>query len=173
MEMKTKIDCVCEVFDTMLSCFKSEISNGLMNVDAKEAGEVADIIKDMSETEKNLREANYYKLVSEAMEDKKNTPMMPEGRMGYNWNEKPYIDGYLHDPEFDKKMGYVDGVTPGWGSNYMDAKKHYTETHSSADRDKLMKETISTVKEMWGEADPAQRAKMKTDLSALVNSLNA
>ena len=70
MEMKAKIDCVCEVFDTMLSCFKSEISNGLMNINAKEAGEVADIIKDMSETEKNLYEANYYKLVSEAMEEK-------------------------------------------------------------------------------------------------------
>lgn len=41
-----------------------------MNVNAKEAGEVADIIKDMSETEKNLYEANYYKLVSEAMEEK-------------------------------------------------------------------------------------------------------
>lgn len=189
MEMKTKIDCVCEVFDTMLSCFKSEISNGLMNVNTEEAGQVADIIKDMSETEKNLYEANYYKLVSESMEEK-SKPENKNRRMGYNWNEKPYIDAYLHDPDFEddmrygynatgyngsasmrnSRMGYVD-----WeGSDeYMEAKRHYSETHSSADREKLMKETINTFKEMWGDADPVQRSKMKTELSALVNGLNA
>lgn len=190
MEMKAKIDCVCEVFDTMLSCFKSEISNGLMNVNAKEAGEVADIIKDMSETEKNLYEANYYKLVSEAMEDK-NKPENQNRRMGYNWNEKPYIDAYLRDPDFehDMRMGYIDSDgTVTWGGSengkmydeYSNAKRHYTETKSSTDKDmmdmyasKHLNKTIETVKEMWADADQPHRTKMKSELTALVNSLNA
>lgn len=202
MEMKTKIDAVCEIFDTMLSCFKSEVSNGVMNVDAKEAGEVADIIKDMSETEKNLYEAHYYKLLSEAMEEKSKG----DYRMGYKMSEKPYIDAYLYDPDFDdnmrygynrtgyngsssmgnSRMGYMD-----WeGSNdneygksygqYRDAKRHYTETKSSTDKEMMdryanehLDKTIATVKEMWADADPSRRTKMKTELSALVNSLNA
>lgn len=178
MEMKAKIDCVCEVFDTMLSCFKSEISNGLMNVNAKEAGEVADIIKDMSETEKNLYEANYYKLVSEAMEEK-NKPENQNRRMGYNWNEKPYIDAYLRDPDFehDMRSGSENGRMY---DEYLTAKRHYTETKSSIDKDmmdmyasKHLDKTIETVKEMWADADQPHRTKMKSELTALVNSLNA
>ena len=184
MEMKAKIDCVCEVFDTMLSCFRSEISNGLMNVNAKEAGEVADIIKDMSETEKNLYEANYYKLVSEAMEEK-NKPENQNRRMGYNWNEKPYIDAYLRDPDFEQNMR---NGTASWGGSengrmydeYLTAKRHYTETKSSTDKDmmdmyasKHLNKAIETVKEMWADADQPHRTKMKSELTALVNSLNA
>lgn len=190
MEMKAKIDCVCEIFDTMLSCFKSEISNGLMNVNAKEAGEVADIIKDMSETEKNLYEANYYKLVSEAMEEK-NKPENQNRRMGYNWNEKPYIDAYLRDPDFEQnmRMGYIDSNgTVTWGGSengrmydeYLTAKRHYTETKSSTDKDMMdmyasnhLNKTIETVKEMWADADQPHKTKMKSELTALVNSLNA
>ena len=178
MEMKAKIDCVCEIFDTMLSCFKSEISNGFMNVNAKEAGEVADIIKDMSETEKNLYEANYYKLVSEAMEEK-NKPENQNRRMGYNWNEKPYIDAYLRDPDFEQNMR--NGSENGrMYDEYTNAKRHYTETKSSTDKDmmdmyasKHLNKTIETVKEMWADADQPHRTKMKSELTALVNSLNA
>ena len=178
MEMKAKIDCVCEIFDTMLSCFKSEISNGLMNVDAKEAGEVSDIIKDMSETEKNLYEANYYKLVIEAMEEK-NKPENQNRRMGYNWNEKPYIDAYLRDPDFehDMRSGSENGRMY---DEYLTAKRHYTETKSSTDKDmmdmyasKHLNKAIETVKEMWAEADQPHRTKMKSELTALGNSLNA
>lgn len=178
MEMKAKIDCVCEVFDAMLSCFKSEISNGLMNVNAKEADEVADIIKDMSETEKNLYEANYYKLVSEAMEEK-NKPENQNRRMGYNWNEKPYIDAYLRDPDFEHDMR--NGSENGrMYDEYTNAKRHYTETKSSTDKDmmdmyasKHLNKTIETVKEMWADADQPHKTKMKSELTALVNSLNA
>lgn len=183
MEMKSKIDCVCEVFDTMLSCFKSEISNGLFNVDTKEAGEVADIIKDMSETEKNLREANYYKLVSEAMEENE--------KMGYTStfkpkvDQKPYIDAYLHDPDFERSMrrGYVDfdGRSSENGmayDNYRDAKRHYTETKSATDKSKMdiyadehLANSIKTIKEIWADADPTRKARMKVELAEVVNGM--
>lgn len=186
MEMKAKIDCVSEVFDTMFSCFKSEINNGIANVDTKEAGEVMDIIKDLSETEKNLREACYYKLVSEAMENTESE------KYGYKWSQKPYIDAYVRDPEefrdnmatgYNGKMGYVDwnGTKSEYGTSYdgyKDAKRHYTETKSQSDKEKMdmyadehVKKAITTLKEMWADADSTHKARMKTELSALINNM--
>ena len=59
------------------------------------------------------------------------------------------------------------------------AKRHYTQTHSETDKQKMkeasnnhMLETISTLREMWDEADPELRKRMKTDLTTLTASMN-
>lgn len=189
----SKLKDICCVAETLIGCFKTEIASGLMNVDTDEAGKVTDMIKDMTEAEKNCLEAKYYKLVSEAMaevpdsDDERmgyNGRRMANGRFGYNnvMSQKPYIDGYLHDPNFrDNMTDYRPGYTNEYGisyDEYKNAKRHYTETRSQTDKEKmdirgddLLKKTIGTVKEIWMDADSSNRSKMKSELKALVDSM--
>ena len=58
------------------------------------------------------------------------------------------------------------------------AKRHYTKTHSEEDKHKMreassdhMMETMSTIREMWDEADPDLQARMKADLTNLLATL--
>ena len=66
----------------------TELAKGTENVNTKEFGEVVDMIKDLSEAEKNKWQSCYYKSIVEAMEDSKYGEdydwMGPdEDRMGY------------------------------------------------------------------------------------------
>lgn len=159
--------CMEEIIDmkkTLTSALKSHISNGLESVDTSEAGQVADIIKDLSETERNCYEACYYKTVIEAMEEGEeprygynnrrysNGHYAPKGSgsvsMGYRpyIDEEPYINAYMHDPRFDEKMkmGYVqdsrDGGMNRYGkayNEYKEARRHYTSTSSEHDKTEM------------------------------------
>ena len=50
------------MIEKLTECAKHELDKGIENVDAKEMGEVADIIKDLSE-------AMYYRIITEAMKE--------------------------------------------------------------------------------------------------------
>ena len=180
MEQHEKIDSLCHMQSTLISCLKSEIDMGIMNADTKEVGEVADIIKDLAMAEKYNREAKYYELVADAMENEGPTGYS----MGYTRPYKPmvdqenYIRGYMHDPNFKDNMR---GTTNDYGiaySDYLNAKRHYTETHSNDDRVRMEKDarehldqTIDTMEDIWGTASPELKLKMKTDLKKLVETM--
>lgn len=192
MDMESKITAVCDMQATIISCLKTDIDSGLMNVDIECAGKAADIVKDLSETEKNLRESKYYQLVAEAMKEKKyETPdrygysPMRENydnvnrNMGYKpmMDQEPYINGYLHDPEFEKNMrqGYNEYGMPY--TEYMTARRHYTETKSMSDKAKMdarakehIDQTIETLEDIWEDATPELRAKMKSDIKTLMDN---
>lgn len=119
----------------------------------------------------------------------------PKGRgtvMGYSpiRMDKRWDDTDMYDRERDgqhTRMGYIDieddeDRDPRYGKSYNEYKKarrHYSETKAASDKqmmeDRGMKhvnETIGTFKEMWHDADPNMRKRMKSDLSALVNEMN-
>ena len=63
-------------------------------------------------------------------------------------------------------------------NRFRKAKRHYTKTHSEEDKQRMrdasnehMVETMATIREMWDDADPDLRARMKTDLTNLVTNL--
>ncbi len=65
-------------------------------------------------------------------------------------------------------------------SRFRKAKRHYTESHSEKDRMKMeeraneaVMESMTTLREIWANADPELRKRMKTDLASLTASLNA
>lgn len=69
----------------------TELAKGAENVNTKEFGDVVDMIKDLSEAEKNKMEACYYKTLIEAMEDAEygkdydeEGPIWDDERMGYS-----------------------------------------------------------------------------------------
>lgn len=170
---------------TLMDWFALGISRGYENVDAQELGEVADIIKDMAQAKKYCLEAEYYKTVTEAMKEKSEEPYgysTPKVRRPY-MNQEKYVDEYLNDPDFVHNMryGYTDWNNDRYGkayNEYQTAKRHYTETNSKADKDEMtvhmnehLMDSLATFRDMWKNADPDMKKRMKTDLSALVGEM--
>lgn len=62
---------------------------------------------------------------------------------------------------------------------YQDARRHYTETHSPEDKREMdesarehLDESIESLKDIWREADPEMKRRMKANLSSFVNEMN-
>lgn len=162
----------------LMACAKSEFAKGLENVNSEEAGEVIDMIKDLAQTEKYCREADYYRHVTEAMED---GDLSENGRWGYTpkrrktpykpyVDQKPYIDRYL-DEGMDDRYGRAY-------NEYRDARRYYTETNSPIYRQEMdahaaehVGDTLATIREIWKNADPELRKRMKSDFTNLVNEM--
>lgn len=157
----------------------------------------ASIIKAMEEAEEHDDRMGYN---SRRYASGRYAPKGRGMRMGY----VPYME---YDPEFEEemrgnvrlgydqsgkgnrsqsgsRMGYDDdrwNDDPRYGrafNDYKNAKRHYTETKSQQDKDRMdmsanehMMSAIASFKEMWKDADPAMRKKMHADLSALVNEM--
>lgn len=129
-------------------------------------------------------------------------------RMGYipemaMPNQYPYIHAYLNDPEdFENethdRYGYQpsgagnrsqSGSRMGWDpdddpkqsreyNEYKRAKRHYSETKSPEDKQKMdehamkhVNQTMDSFREMWRDADPNMRKRMKADLTTLVGEM--
>lgn len=63
-------------------------------------------------------------------------------------------------------------------NRFRKAKRYYTKSHSEEDKQRMkdasndhMMETMATIREMWDDADPELRTRMKADLTNLVTNL--
>ena len=200
------VDRICALKDKLVGMVEHELDANAAEVDAHELGEVVDMIKDLAEAEKYVREAEYHQSVTDAMED------YSDGRMGYNPNrdsrgrytsgsmrrrgypERPGDDtaawGDREPPHMTDGMGYRPGKPyarmmdddMGDGEErhgrafdrYRRDKRHYTQTHSEQDKQAMrdhanehMAETMATIREIWDDADPELRKRMKADLTKL------
>lgn len=169
-------DCVkdiCDAKELLASGFKTYVSSGFDSVNTHEAGQVTDMIKD-------LAEAEYYCTVTKAMNEK-SEDFDPEGMMGYRpmsvrMGYKPMVD---QEPYVEKYL--AGGDTSDYGRMYDEwkkAKRHYTDTHSEADKLKMSNATrkhvdnaIVSVKEMWMEADPELKSTIKSELASLMSTM--
>lgn len=190
-DINTTLDCI----KTMLADnFKTYLDMGLESADISQVKEAADAIKD-------LAQAGYYCKVTSAMEESEKEEkeyLMGYNPTGYNgrsrrmgyipyMDEEPYIKDYIDNPEkfrntMKNRMGYDMNNGYEYEDSYYDkykmAKKHYTETHNSSDKEEMnvstkhyLKEVLSDLKEMWVDADQGLRSSMKTDVLAFANSL--
>lgn len=159
-----------EMKETLVSALKSQL-NDISMADTKEVGEVVDMIKDLAEAEKYCFEACYYKSVIEAMEGGEDsrygyTPMKGNyrisgnGRMGYKpyIDQEPYIDGYLHDPDFEDRMGYNNRRMSNGRYGYI----------SPATVDSAM----NGVKDIWETADADKKKRLKKELMAMLDEMD-
>lgn len=78
---------LCELKCTLIDALKTQMSGGVGNVDAEEAGEVVDMIKDFAQTDYYEAKAHYYRTVEKAMEEGKS-----RGRYGYVRGLDRYMD---------------------------------------------------------------------------------
>lgn len=112
----------------------TELAKGTEHVNTKEFGEVVDMIKDLSEAEKNKWQSCYYKSIVEAMEeseygkdydwsgpdeDRMGYPRMRDSRGRYMSSRRGYDrmgmdDMMMEDPRYmDNRMGYSNGAYGG------------------------------------------------------------
>lgn len=129
----------------------------------------------------------YYESVTEAMDEYGDADHFKMGRSGM-MRVLPEYD--RRDQRFDPdeydiygRMGYSGRVPhSNMGRNwdrYLDARRHYNATKSDSDRMEMstsakmhIGETIATLRDMWHDADPDLREKMKKDFSALLQEMN-
>lgn len=113
-----------EMIETLTEVAKCEIDKGIENVDTKEMGEVADIIKDLSE-------AMYYRTITVAMEDSEyGVDYDWEGRKGYRGQPRDSKGRYM-----SRRRGYMPMMYDyDWDNMQMDrdmdrehGKMYYTE----------------------------------------------
>lgn len=113
-----------ELKEKLTECFKGELSaKGAAGMDAQEAGEVVDMIKDLAETEKYCMEALYFQKVVEAMTSY-DEPRYGES-MGYNSNRR--ANGrYATSGTGNRTMGYKPMYTDGMPDMSWDGAYGYT-----------------------------------------------
>ena len=193
-ELKKKI--LSDFKETVDAC-------GIDSINLTTAGETIDMIKDLAMAEKYVMEAEYYKEVVEAMEAAEhegghedrmgyNARRYASGRYAPKGKgmKMGYRPPYMYDEELEEvmerpmRMGYIDPDDDPMMSHtyneYKKAKRHYTETKSASDKAKMdehmtkhMTETMQTIREMWKDADPSMKKKMKADLTGMVGEMPA
>lgn len=104
LEEKEKIMCkVCDIQEKLACALESQMDN-LESLNAEEAGEVMDMVKDCSETVYYITKAAYYKQIMEAMEEEEKSMRYNESRMGYN--NRRYADGRYAPAGRGRVYGY-------------------------------------------------------------------
>jgi hypothetical protein len=178
---------ICEMRKKLIEWTKEAMSGSPNSVDTQELGEVIDMIKDIYQLEYYCAKTKYYESVTEAMDEYGDTDHFKMGRSGM-MRVLPEYD--RQDQRFDPdeydiygRMGYSGRVPhSNMGRNwdrYLDARRHYNATKSDSDRMEMstsakmhIGETIATLRDMWHDADPDLREKMKKDFSALLQEMN-
>ena len=195
-----KYNDICSLKHHMLHYVMGETEKGFEPTPEKVhvLKEYIEMIKCLAETEKECQEADYYEAVVQAMEENR---MMESERMGYNPNRNrmgQYSDGRAGNSGSNSRRGYspdrmYSRMMPGddrdeWGDDdprhsetfnrFRKAKRYYTKSHSEEDKQRMkdasnehMMETMATIREMWDDADPDLRTRMKADLTNLVTNL--
>lgn len=174
------------------ACAKME-TEGLCNLNAKELGEITDMLKD-------LNEAEYYARISHAMKEESDGEKMGYRHRGYTrtdgdrmgYDRWRYADGEfapkgrghmgytpMHmEPETGGRMGYPSPMEMGTYREYDQRRRNYTANKTADNKREMetsaehhLRETMDNMREVLGEVDQPMRQKIKSDLMALVNEL--
>ena len=178
---------ICDIKRALVEEVRSALAKGISDEDVHNLGEVIDMIKDISQYE-------YYHSIAKAMESEDGNR---DRRRGYwpNHDDKYWLDmlgrprevydpiglsnmrmGYTKDYERDRDMDHRYGREY---DEYERARRHYTTTKDVADKlemedhaKKHLMDMMSSVKDIWHEASPELRQRMKADITNLANELN-
>lgn len=185
-EMIEKVKCLEEKAINIMSCEK-------FCLDSPDGAEMADEIKDYADALKNLYKAEYYKAAVKAMKESEEEPRWGE-KAGYdNWRYSSSGQfapkgrgtryGYvpmdmMMDPETAHLGQMRTPMESGARSRYLEARRHYHDTKDPSAKMEMdnttmeyVNDTIHTFRDMWKDADPAMKKKMKMDLSNLVGEM--
>lgn len=99
-----------------------------------------------------------------------------QGQNNQSWNSNMGYNGMMMDPRRENE-------DPRYGKAYNEYKyrrRHYTETKSPEDKKEMdthaeehIRDTIATVRDIWGDADPILKKRMKEDFTKLLSEMNA
>lgn len=144
------VEKIKDIKDELLMQVEQDMHDGA-DIDPK----MVDSIKDLAEAEKSCWEAEYYRAVTEAMED---------GKMGYD-DGMGYARGGRGSDQGSQGRGYRRGSRRGYRGR--DSMGRYTSRRGyrreSYGHDDLMQE----VKQLMQTADPQEREQLKMQLRQL------
>lgn len=187
----------------LVKAMDHELEKGIQTMDTVELGRVADIIKDLAEAEYYCtvveamhrgEEPSYgYPMGYNPNRgddgrytDGRSRGSGPNMRMGYRpfMDPQPYVEAYMHDPMFSERMHGSDrGEDRRYGdpyNKYRQARRGYSTTGSAEDKMRMeehatehLHDTVATLKEIHANASPEMRKRLKSELTALTNSMTA
>lgn len=185
------LNAICDMKDRFIEWTKAELDKGKDAVNTEEMGEVIDIIKDLYQAETYCWKSCYYKLLVEEDDTETydtrryyNPARTPKSmiKAGMNRGGKRYYepDWSYNDIYMQQEDRWDKHRTPRTAyDEYTDARRHYTATHEQNDKDEMemhatkhMLEAISSIKDIWRHAEPEMKERMKSDVTALMNSMN-
>ena len=191
---------ICKLLEKMICTFKGEVDSNVANLDTDEAYKVADIIKDLSETYKNISKALYYGTVSSAMEDYEGESEEDEGMRYYTPmrdSRGRYMRRRYHDMGMNSHVMYDDpryydenrDLDRGRGRMYytehdMGYKQHdmrdghnwnsrrtYMENPSKENLEKHIEDISTDIKELMVNMTPDNKVMVKNKLISLANAM--
>ena len=199
-ELHEKLQKLSSMKEDIFNRCKDEVSRWFQQASPCDLGDAVDMIKDLAEAEKCCAQAAYYKEVVKAMQEypeDMDEEMMgyspnrsprtgrytsrpthvnhPSTRMGYfpPWPEEPRYEGPGGREDMWRDERYGDAL-----NKWRLAKRHYTETGMPEHKEQMnhhankhVQETMDTINEIWSDADPELRKKMKMDLEMLVSKM--
>lgn len=158
--------------ETLISAAQGQMGN-LDQVNAKELGEVIDMIKD-------LEEACYYCSIVEAMDKNKEEAeistlmarlqpqqMYYDGRRPVNYQER-----YPRDIENREGRDYREGISPMSRKGYMESKElHRDKNIQIQELEKYMNELSQDITEMINGASPEEKTMLQQKLNMLAQKI--
>lgn len=145
--------------DCFITLVQGQMSN-LEKIDAKEMGEVIDIIKD-------LEEAQYYCAITSAMQE--NKMYYSEG----NNNNITYVPQY---PQYDEIEYYSNdyGRSPKSRKYYMESKElHHDKNTKIQKLEKYANELSEDILEMIRDASPEERQMLINKINSISNTIQS
>lgn len=181
--------------ETLMSAIENQLGH-IESVDAKELGEVVDMVKD-------LEEALYYCTITKAMHKKEENGYMPEERR-YYWDrdiDKPYYNrmyygggngsshgdsggssryyshgdsGYMERPyPMNEGRDSREGRSGSSRKMYMETKEmHGDKMTNLKELEHYMKDLSEDVTEMITDASPEEKQLLQRKLTSLVNKIS-
>ena len=169
--------------ESLMCCLEAQM-NRLSEVDAKEMGEVVDMVKD-------LEEAMYYHTVTKAMEGKEKTGDTYHYYTEYRDMDRPTGRMYYSEPPMGSFSGNTDlartymewdyptmrdkreGKSHMSRKTYMEAREmHQPKTTQMKELEKYLQELSSDIVEMIQEASPEEKSFLEKKISALATKVN-
>ena len=175
--------------ESLMCCLEAQM-NRLDEVDAKEMGEVVDMVKD-------LEEAMYYHTVTKAMEGKEKEKMgdqhhyyyteyrdmdRSQGRMYYSEPSGSNMGAFAGNTadsrtymewEYPMMRDKREGRSPMSRKTYMEAKEmHQPKTTQMKELEKYLQELSSDIIEMIQDASPEEKSFLEKKISALATKIN-
>ena len=160
------VEKIADLKDQMLMMMEGEISeSGIENADVNMLGKIADQIKDLAEAEKSCWEAEYYRSVTEAMEDGK---MGYDGGMGYGRGSRGGM-GYERggNQGYGQGRGYRRGYERESRRGYRgrDSMGRYTSRRGYRRMENYgHQDMMAEVRQMLETADPQEKEQLKMQL---------
>ena len=165
--------------ESLMCCLEAQM-NRLSEVDAKEMGEVVDMVKD-------LEEAMYYHTVTKAMEGKEKTGDTYHYYTEYRDMDRPTGRMYYSEPSgsnTDLARTYMEWDYPTMRDKregkshmsrktYMEAREmHQPKTTQMKELERYLQELSSDIVEMIQEASPEEKSFLEKKISALATKVS-